>query len=263
MPAFYHVNSFTEVPFHGNPAGVVILEEDKPSEWMRQVAAETGFSETAFVRRTGDAFALRWFTPTVEVDLCGHATLATAHILFQENIINKHEHAHFQTLSGELVAAWQDNWIKLDFPAYHPQPTEPPQAMLEAVGFKPIACVQEPGGRWLWELVAPKDVIDAKPDFSLLVNQPGRGLIVTAKSDNEKYDFISRYFAPWVGINEDPVTGSAHCLLAPYWSTRLGKESFSAYQASARGGELKVHLQGERVDIYGQAVTIFKGSLLV
>jgi len=161
------------------------------------------------------------------------------------------------------VAAWQDNWIKLDFPAYHPQPTEPPQALLEAVGCKPTACVQELGGRWLWEVAAPKDVIDAKPDFSLLAIQPGRGLIVTAQSDDGKYDFISRYFAPWVGINEDPVTGSAHCLLAPYWSTRLGKESFSAYQASARGGELKVHLQGERVDIYGQAVTIFKGSLLV
>lgn len=263
MKAFYHVNSFTDVPFRGNPAGVVILEEEHPSEWMRQVAAETGFSETAFIRRMDKDFSLRWFTPKVEVDLCGHATLAAAHILFQEGILAKTESAHFQTLSGELTADWQDNWLYMNFPAYHPHPLDPPQAMLDAVGLKPTACVQEPGGRWLWEVGSQQEVVNARPDFTALGELPGRGLIVTGRSGEEKYDFISRYFAPWVGINEDPVTGSAHCLLAPYWAKQLGKETFTAFQASSRGGELKVHLRGERVDIFGQAVTVFKGSLLV
>ncbi|HWQ45605.1 MAG TPA: PhzF family phenazine biosynthesis protein [Longilinea sp.] len=263
MPVYFHVNSFTNVPYRGNPAEVVILTEDRPTAWMQQTAAEMGFSETAFVRQTQDGYSLRWFTPKVEVDLCGHATLATAHVLFQEGLLGKQDVAYFQTLSGQLTAAWQDGWIHLDFPVYNPQPAEPPQAMLTAVGVKPTACVQEPGGRWLWEVATEQEVRNAKPDFQALGLQPGRGLILTAKTVQGDFDFISRYFAPWVGINEDPVTGSAHCLLAPYWAVKLSRLSFKAFQASTRGGELKVNLDGKRVHIFGQAVTIVKGSLLV
>ena len=257
----YQVDAFTATPFQGNPAGVCILPAPASEDWMRNVAREMNLSETAFLVRQEDGYDLRWFTPAAEVDLCGHATLASAHILFETGLLPPAGEAHFHTRSGLLTAARQGDWIEMNFPATPPQATAAPAGLAQALGAEPrqVACSRFD---YLVELESAAEVRRLQPDFSALKRLPVRGVIVTSRADLAGYDFISRFFAPAVGVNEDPVTGSAHCCLGPYWQAVLGKDTFLAYQASARGGVIKVQVAGERVKLQGQAVTVLRGELV-
>jgi PhzF family phenazine biosynthesis protein len=257
----YQVDSFTARPFAGNPAGVCILPEPADETWMQAVAREMNLSETAFLSRQEDGFGLRWFTPAAEVRLCGHATLASAHILWQTGVLQFGEQARFHTLSGLLTAGQRGDWIEMDFPATPDEPAESPAGLAEALGVTP-KYVGRNVFDYLVEVENEAVVRELKPDFSHLGKLTGRGVIVTACSADPKFDFVSRFFAPAVGINEDPVTGSAHCCLTPFWATRLGKLEMVAYQASARGGIVRVRLAGERVLLSGQAVTVMRGELI-
>jgi PhzF family phenazine biosynthesis protein len=256
------IDAFTAVPFEGNPAAVCLLDGPADPAWMQSVALEMNLSETAFVHPEGDGFRLRWFTPAVEVELCGHATLATAHALWATGRLPREAVARFQTLSGLLTAEWKDGWIELDFPATPPVATEAPAGLLDALGLQAARFVGRSRFDVLVEVPSAADVRALLPDFAALGHVPVRGIIVTAASDEPGCDFVSRFFAPAVGVDEDPVTGSAHSALTPYWSGRLGRASFVARQVSARGGELRVRLEGERVRIAGQAVTVLEGNLL-
>lgn len=265
------IDAFTSRPFSGNPAAVCLLDAPAPEPWMQALAAEMNLSETAFLTPREDGFSLRWFTPRKEVRLCGHATLASAHALWETGTLPPGATACFHTLSGLLTARQRDGWIELDFPARQQEPSAPPPGLLEAAfglsSLSALSAAPAPvyiGRREELYLVEVQDeaVVRARaPDFSRLGALPVRGLIVTARSDAPEFDFVSRYFAPAVGINEDPVTGSAHCMLTPYWAAKLGKPELNAYQASARGGVLRVRLAGERVQISGQAVTVLSGTL--
>jgi PhzF family phenazine biosynthesis protein len=258
----FQVDAFTDKPFAGNPAGVCVLPEPRSERWMQDVAREMNLSETAFLLKQEDGFQLRWFTPAAEVDLCGHATLASAHILWEAEYLQPQEQARFHTRSGLLTAERVDgNWIELDFPAKPEQPTDAPPHLLEALGIQ----AQYVGVNvfdYLVEVDTEETLRNMQPDITLLAQVPVRGVIVTSRASTPGYDFVSRFFAPRVGVNEDPVTGSAHCCLTPYWSKRLGKNELLAYQASARGGVLRVRLSGDRVKIGGQAVTTLRGELL-
>lgn len=258
------VDAFTSKPFAGNPAGVcLLLSEPKDEKWMQRVAAEVNAAETAYVSvRDNSSFNLRWFTPTDEVELCGHATLAAAHILWQEGILDTGEHAEFHTESGMLTAKRTGEKIELNFPALDNKPAEPLKLILDAIGIEPVNFV-ETSFNYLAELQNADAVRSLQPDLSLLAQLKNYGLIITARSDKPEYDFISRYFVPSLGINEDPVTGSAHCSLAVYWHQKLGKNNFTAYQASKRGGVLELVLDGDRVRITGSAVTVIISELLV
>jgi PhzF family phenazine biosynthesis protein len=256
----YQVDAFAGQPFTGNPAGVCLLDQPRPDEWMQSLAAELKHSETAFLLPEGNGYRLRWFTPGAEVDLCGHATLASAHILFETGRVDPDGEARFFTRSGLLTACQADGWIELNFPATRAHPAPPPEGMLAALGIGRALYIGMNEYDYLVEVAAESDVRALKPDFRALAAIPARGVIVTARSA-EPYDFVSRFFAPQVGVDEDPVTGSAHCTLAAYWSEKLGKETFNAYQASARGGFLRVRLAGERVLLAGKAVTIYQASL--
>lgn len=214
------VDAFTDKPFAGNPAAVCVLPQPADERWMQTVAREMNLSDTAFLYRRDDGFDLRWFTPMAEVDLCGHATLASAHVLWEDGHLKASEQARFHTRSGLLTAERKGEWIELDFPATLEEPTAAPEGLLEALGVKP-------------EYIG-----------------------------KNRYDFVSRFFGPAAGIDEDPVTGSAHCCLGPYWKKRLGKDQFVAYQASARGGVIRVRVGGKRVYLGGQAVTVLRGELL-
>ncbi|MBF6589133.1 MAG: PhzF family phenazine biosynthesis protein [Ktedonobacterales bacterium] len=258
------VDAFTDRPFAGNPAGVCLLTEPREDGWMRQVAAEMNLAETAFLRRAEDeegGYSLRWFTPTVEVDLCGHATLASAHVLWEEGHLAPEARARFHTRGGLLTAERQGEWIQLDFPLIRPEPAETPAALIQALGVTP----RYVGKRdcYLVEVESAETVRAIQPDFALLMTVPTTGVIVTSRDTSGTYDFISRFFAPHVGINEDPVTGSAHCYLAPYWGERLGKTELVGYQASRRGGVVRVRVAGDRVWLGGQAVTTLRGELAV
>jgi PhzF family phenazine biosynthesis protein len=254
------VDAFTSVPFAGNPAAVCVLSAPQPDEWMQAVAREMNLSETAFLLPEADGYRLRWFTPAVEVALCGHATLASAHVLWSEGHLAPGAIARFHTLSGLLTAEQQGEWIELNFPATPGDPIAPPDGLLEALGTEAVA-IRKNQFDYLIEVAAPAIVRQLSPDFARLRTLPVRGVIVTSLAEAESdYDFISRFFAPGSGIDEDPVTGSAHCTLAPYWGDRLGKSDFLAYQASARGGVVKVRLAGERVFLGGQAVTVLRGD---
>lgn len=270
----YQVDAFTHVPFKGNPAAVCLLSHPLEDAVMQSIAAEMNLSETAFVMRLDDApwskaatFSLRWFTPTVEVRLCGHATLATAAVLFGAVGV-KAASATFQTLSGDLVARHEkDANIILDFPVDTPVACAPPASVLAAIGVTQVEAAVYGANTCdlLVHLADAQQLRDLQPDFAALMAckemDMYRGLMVTAAGD-PSYDFISRFFAPWVGIDEDPVTGSAHTLLAPYWAARLGKHEMRAYQASARGGEVGVRLIGDdRVELTGDAVVVFEGTL--
>ena len=261
--AIVQIDAFTSEPFAGNPAAVCILPAARDEAWMQHVAREMNLSETAYlVRRDGGGHDLRWFTPAVEVDLCGHATLASAHLLWEDSHLAPSEEARFHTRSGLLTAQRRDGWIELNFPADPPSPAEAPPDLLRAFDVSPI-WVGRSGSDYFLELDSAQAVRALAPDFSLLRRIDGvRGTILTARSDDARFDFISRFFAPAAGIDEDPVTGSSFCPLGPYWAAKLGKESMTAYQASARGGIVRVRPAGERVLIAGQAVTVMRGELL-
>ena len=256
------VDAFTDRPFAGNPAGVCVLPEARDEAWMRAVAREMNLSETAFLVKVADGYHLRWFTPAAEVTLCGHATLGSAHVLFEDGLLAPDETARFQTLSGLLTAEKRGDWIWLDFPAKPDERVaEPPAELVAALGVTP-AYVGKNGLDYVVEVASAEIVRNLAPDISALAKAPARGVIVTARSDDPAYDFVSRFFAPAVGVAEDPVTGSAHCCLTPYWAKRLGKSEMVGYQASARGGVVKVALVGDRVRLGGQAVTTLRGELL-
>ncbi|PZD92989.1 oxidoreductase [Paenibacillus sambharensis] len=257
----YVVDAFTAQPFKGNPAGVCLTAEPLTDEFMQDIAAEMNLSETAFLYPEQDGFSLRWFTPTAEVKLCGHATLASAHMLWERQVLGAGQRANFYTKSGLLTAVQKKDWIELNFPAEPVSKTEYPAELLEALKLKDPVFVGRNRFDYLIEVHSEEEVRGLNPDFSLLHTIPTRGVLVTSRADH--YDFISRCFFPAVGVNEDPVTGSAYCALAPYWSERLGRTGMHAYQASARGGELKLELQQDRVLMAGQAVTVMKNELLV
>ena len=260
----YQVDAFSEEPFKGNPAGVCLIPGPMDAAWMQSVAAEMNLAETAFPLREGDGIRLRWFTPRCEVKLCGHATLATAHILWETGLLAKDEEARFQTLSGLLTARRDGDLVELDFPARPPLPQPPAWTddVVGALGIKPVY-IGMSAEDILFEAADEKTVRGVEPDFGVLRSLPARGVIVTSRSSDCRYDFVSLFFAPAVGIDEDPVTGSSHTVLAPYWARRLGKTSFTAYQASARGGVLYLKLAGDRVKIAGRAVTVISGQILV
>ncbi|MBX6365520.1 MAG: PhzF family phenazine biosynthesis protein [Gemmatimonadetes bacterium] len=255
------VDAFTAEPFRGNPAAVCLLPEPREAEWMQAVAREMNLSETAFLHRHGDAFDLRWFTPAVEVDLCGHATLASAHALWEEGHLAEGEQAVFHTRSGVLTADRDGDWIRLDFPAKRVEAADPPEGLLEALGVE-AHFVGRNKFDYLVEVGSEDVVRSLRPDIGRLEQVKARGVIVTARATTAPYDFVSRFFAPRAGVAEDPVTGSAHVALGPYWEGRLGKSDFLAYQASPRGGVLRVQVRGERVLLGGQAVTVLRGELL-
>ena len=257
----YQVDAFTSTPFQGNPAGVCILPAPADETWMRLVAREMNLSETAFLVLQADGYNLRWFTPAAEVDLCGHATLASAHILFETGALQQEETARFHTRSGLLTAVRSRDWIELNFPATPPKQVPIPEGFCQALGVE-IQMVSASRFDYLVELGSAEQVRSLHPDITALSRLPVRGVIVTSAADMPGYDFISRFFAPAVGVPEDPVTGSAHCCLGPYWQAILKKDRFLAYQASARGGVLKVEVAGERVKLQGQAVTVMRGELL-
>jgi PhzF family phenazine biosynthesis protein len=255
----YQVDAFTDRPFAGNPAAVCLLPEPRDEAWMQQVAAEMNLSETAFLVARDDGWSLRWFTPTVEVDLCGHATLASAHVLWEAGRLGPDEAACFHTKSGELFARRDGDWIELDFPAYRMHPCVAPPSLDEGLGVRLVHTV-ESRHNYLVELASESAVRGLEPDFRA-IGELGRGVIATARSDLTDFDFVSRYFATAFGINEDPVTGSAHCYLGPFWQEKLGKNEFMARQISARGGVLRVRVDRNRTHIAGQAVTVFQGEL--
>jgi PhzF family phenazine biosynthesis protein len=256
------VDAFTAVPFAGNPAGVCVLPGPGKAEWMQQVAREMNLAETAFLYRRQDGFSLRWFTPTVEVDLCGHATLASAHVLWEEGYLKPEVQARFHTRSGLLTADRKGAWIEMDFPATPVQPAEAPAELSEALGV-PIGFVGKNQFDYLVEVDSEETLRGLKPNLSVLERVPVRGVIVTSRGATSDFDFVSRFFAPQSGVPEDPVTGSAHCTLAPFWGERLGKTEMRGYQASLRGGVVQVRLNGERVGISGQAVTTLRAELIV
>lgn len=258
----YQVDSFASQAFAGNPAGVcLLLNGEESPDWMQEVAMEMNLSETAFLTPLEDGWKLRWFTPAVEVDLCGHATLAGAHVLFSQGLVAPGEIIKFHTLSGILTARQDGDWIELDFPREPAWAEEVNPGIIEALGIKPLFA-----GRnridYLVEVATEQEVLALKPDMARLAVLTERGVMVTAKASRPGYDFVSRFFAPGIGIDEDPVTGSAHCCLGPYWNEKLNKEEFLAWQASPRGGAVKVTLRGERVLLGGQAVLVIQGELL-
>ncbi|GAA4828285.1 PhzF family phenazine biosynthesis protein [Paenibacillus vulneris] len=264
MIPIYTVDAFTSTPFAGNPAAVCILQEFPSDDaWLKKIAAEMNLSETAFLcpMEGSGNYQLRWFTPEKEVDLCGHATLASAKVLWESGVAYRIEQLRFHTKSGLLTAKRLDGGIELNFPAEPVVPCTAPPQLEEAIGFKPQA-VYRNRMDMLIEADHEQALRELKPDFRLLKEIPARGLIVTCRSDNPDYDFVSRCFYPSLGINEDPVTGSAHCALAPYWQEKLNKKQFTALQLSARTGVLKLRLTDNRVHIQGQAVIMVKGLLL-
>lgn len=262
MPAIacLQVDAFTDRPFAGNPAAVCFLDRAADAAWMQAVAAEMNLSETAFVSPSDHGFDLRWFTPTTEVDLCGHATLASAHALWSEGLVDADVVIPFHTKSGVLTCTRSGELIELDFPATPAEPADPPPGLLAALGVEPSFVGRTKFDKFI--VVGSEETVRAlAPDFAALRKLGPRGVIVTGRSSDERYDFVSRFFAPGAGIDEDPVTGSAHCCLAPYWGAELGKLEMTGFQASPRGGVVHVRLDGDRVRLGGQAVTIFRGTL--
>jgi predicted PhzF superfamily epimerase YddE/YHI9 len=255
------VDAFANRPFGGNPAAVCVLPEPRDDGWMQDVAREMNLAETAFLHPDNEGYRLRWFTPAVEVDLCGHATLASAHVLWEDGVLPRDRQARFHTKSGLLTADRRGDWIELDFPATPPAPAPAPPGLAAALRV---------GTRWVGRSkfdylveVDSEDVVRGlKPDLSALARVEARGVIVTSRATTAGYDFVSRFFAPRAGVPEDPVTGSAHCALAPFWSERLGRAEMTAFQASARGGVVRVRVAGDRVVLGGQAVTVLRGELL-
>jgi PhzF family phenazine biosynthesis protein len=257
----YHVDAFADRPFGGNPAAVCLLPGPREADWMQRVAGEMNLSETAFIHPESEGFRLRWFTPAIEVALCGHATLATAHILWETGRVPVDRTILFHTLSGVLKAVRAGDAIELDFPLKPAEEAPPPDGLADALG----ATILRAGRSkfdWLAEVESEEVLRGLKPDLALLSRLPVRGVIVTSRPSAATYDFISRFFAPVSGVPEDPVTGSAHCCLADWWGRRLGKSEMVGYQASARGGVVRIRVQGDRVILGGRAVTVAQGQLL-
>jgi len=257
----YQVDSFTDKPFAGNPAGVCLLPEAKSEKWMQDVAREMNLAETAFLVKQTDGYHLRWFTPAKEVDLCGHATLASAHILWETGQLPSNQEARFNTKSGLLTAKQNGKLIEMNFPATPDVPAELPPGLLQALGVK-AKYAGKSRFDYLIEVESEDVVRGLNPDFGQIKKLPVRGVIVTSLASSSDYDVVSRFFAPAAGIDEDPVTGSAHCTLGPFWSKRLGKDSLVAYQASPRGGIVRVRTAGERVFLGGQAVKVLTCELV-
>jgi PhzF family phenazine biosynthesis protein len=255
------VDAFSNRPFAGNPAAVCVLNEPRDDEWMRNVALEMNLSETAFLLKEPEGFHLRWFTPRVEVDLCGHATIASAHVLWEDGHIPSDATAHFRTRSGWLSATQSDGWITLDFPANPIDRPIDPEPVARALGV-PVVFAGMSRFDLLAELESEAVVRSLSPDFGLIEALPARGLIVASRAETPGFDFVSRFFAPRVGIAEDPVTGSAHSVLGPYWASKLGRSELVGYQASSRGGVVRVRLEGDRTLLGGQAVTVLRGELV-
>ncbi len=254
------VDAFTDKPFSGNPAAVCVLPGPQEDRWMHNLAREMNLSETAYLLKQSDGYQLRWFTPAVEVDLCGHATLASAHVLWEAGYLKPDQQARFHTRSGVLTAERRGSLIEMDFPAEPPEQVDPPRGLADALGVTP-RWVGKNQFDYLVELEREEIVRKMTPAFRALRELPVRGIIVTSRAASGPYDFISRFFAPAAGVDEDPVTGSAHCCLGPFWQKRLGKDHFTAYQASARGGVVEVRVAGSRVFMAGHAVTVLRGEL--
>ncbi len=254
------VDAFTDKPFSGNPAAVCVMESAASERWMQRVAHEMNLSETAFLYPIEGSYSLRWFTPAVEVDLCGHATLASAHVLWEEGYVEAGVGIRFETKSGALRAERRGSWIELDFPARHVEATPHPPGLAEALGVEPVF-IGKSIFDYLVEVATEEEVRNAEPDFRLLKMHKVRGVMVTSKADGPDYHFVSRFFAPGAGVDEDPVTGSAHCSLGPHWRDRIEEEEMVGYQASVRGGVVRVRIEGSRVILSGQAVTVLRGEL--
>ena len=261
----YKVDAFTSIPYQGNPAAICVLDNPVEDQWMQAVASEMNLAETAYLLKEGDSFRLRWFTPTVEMDICGHATLASAHILWEQGYVLKGSAINFKTLSGEITVTQFGNEIVMDFPA-DPESTVPltedlTMILKESLGANPIY-VGKSQRDFLVEVESAEILRSMTPNMSILAEVPMRGYIVTAKSDKPEFDFISRCFFPAVGIPEDHVTGSAHCCLARYWGGKLDKTEMLGFQASNRGGQVRVKIVGDRVMLIGSCVTVLIGELL-
>ena len=259
----YQVDAFTTRPFKGNPAGVCILDHEPDPVWMQNMAMEMNLSETAYVFPVANSYGIRFFTPEAEMNLCGHATLSASHILYETGLVKLRDEIKFSSKAGELIIKKNAEWITMNFPAYPLKKMNPTSEFERVTG----AIAQElysAGFGWTLALMKnEKEVRELKPQFSLMKSSPFGDLIVTAVSEDPAFDFCVRCFAPAVGIDEDPVTGSAHCALAPFWSEKTGKKDFNSHQVSKREGILKVSLNGDRVEISGQAITIFRAELLV
>ncbi len=257
------VDAFTSTPFAGNPAAVCVLPAPQDDSWMQNVAQEMNLSETAFLVKQDDGFNLRWFTPAVEVPLCGHATLASAHVLWSEGHLSPDEAARFHTKSGLLIAKQQGDWIELDFPVNRSEAASAPPELSQALGV-PIKSIVKNSLGYLVEVESEDLVRQMQPDFTKLKALSPEVIVTSLAHPNTEFDFVSRFFAPGLGIDEDPVTGAAHCCLAPFWRDRIGKDEFLAYQASSRGGVVKVRYTGsDRVFLAGQAVTVLRGELII
>jgi PhzF family phenazine biosynthesis protein len=253
------VDAFSARPFAGNPAAVCVMEGPASEAWMRDVAREMNLSETAFLYPEDGGYRLRWLTPAVEVDLCGHATLASAHVLWEEGYVAKDAAARFHTRSGLLTCRRQGDWIEMNFPAKLAEKVEAPPQLPEALGADLLYAGRNQFD-YLVEVADEATLRALRPNHHLLRQLPVRGVIVTCRG--KEFDFVSRFFAPGAGVDEDPVTGSAHTALAPFWGERLGKTEMTGYQASARGGVVKVRVEGDRVYLSGQAVTVLRGEML-
>ncbi len=262
MLKIFTVDAFADKMFSGNPTAVCLLDKNLDDGMLQNIASEMNLSETAFVKKIDDGFSLRWFTPKSEVELCGHATLASAHILWQEKIIDENQEAVFYTVyKGKLTAKKIGKEIELNFPVNVPGISNKIEDVEKAIRISPLS-ISTTEHHYLVELSSEAEVKNLKPDFELLEKLPKYGTIVTSKSDNGSYDFVSRFFAPSKGVKEDPVTGSAHCVLTPFWNLKLNKKTMKAFQASERGGYLTVTLENDRVLIKGKAITVLEGNLL-
>lgn len=258
----YVVDAFTKTPFTGNPACVCFLQEAKEDQWMQNVAFEMRLSETAFLFQQEDGFSLRWFTPKTEVDLCGHATLAAAHILWETGILKPDETAKFETNSGTITADKVDDLVEMKFPILYQRPADFNPELISAFNITPMY-VGSFENKLLIEVDGEEIVKSIEPDFRKLQQFDERAVVITSLAESEEYDFVSRHFAPWVGVYEDPVTGSNHSCLGPYWARRLDKTELKAYQASPRGGMLNLRVEKDCVYIGGNAITVYEGELFV
>lgn len=257
---FHTVDAFTNRPFRGNPAAIILLDAMLEDHVLQHIANEMNLSETAYLVRNGTGFHLRWFTPAYEVKICGHATLASAHMLWTSGVLDPSEEAMFSTLSGKLTARRKADSIELNFPAIPTAASTPPDGLAEALGI-PVASVARNEEYAIVDVGSEAVLRSLEPDFTALRKVETPGVMPTAPADDPSTDFVSRFLAPNWGVDEDPVTGSAHCVLGPYWAQRLGKSSMRAHQASARGGDIGVEVRGDRILLTGQAVTTIRGSI--